>query len=232
MSLTNQIAAKINRLKLDPGALTSENILFYLKELTASSNFVTLTAALEAIEIITNLVGEAVLYSRLIQLAFLSLSNLSGLALQHVQLALSIKQCVDLFLHESALLASVQAVSSPNIQLDIFPLSPSLNHFQFLHSTQNVKVELPPTLLANLQPNLASAAAYHIDILNHFSPQDYTSASALLTIDLYRGKEKAKVTQSTQPIIFKFSVDSSNSAMSSIIDDIFVRRAQSFSDIK
>lgn len=115
MSLTNQIAAKINRLKLDPGALTSENILFYLKELTASSNFVTLTAALEAIEIITNLVGEAVLYSRLIQLAFLSLSNLSGLALQHVQLALSIKQCVDLFLHESALLASVQAVSSPNI---------------------------------------------------------------------------------------------------------------------
>lgn len=85
-----------------------------------------------------------------------------------------------------AQLSSVQVVSTSNIQLDIFPVSPSgLNIFRFMHSTQNIEINLPSSLLKTANPNSVAVATYHENILSHFSPQGYTAASALLSLDLY-----------------------------------------------
>ena len=91
-----------------------------------------------------------------------------------------------------------------------------------------MKVELPFTLFSSQEPYFASAAAYHSNILSHFYPQGYTSASALLTLDLYRARERVEVSQSELPIILKFQLDSSITQLLHIKEDIFEKRTRSF----
>ena len=50
--------------------------------------------------------------------------------------------------------------------------------------------------MKTVNPNFVAGATYHENILTHFSPQGYTAASALLTLDLYRESEKIEVSQS------------------------------------
>lgn len=133
----------------------------------------------------------------MLYLASLSFSNLSVSSLKDLLLALKLKAEIDQILTRLVSLASVQAASAPNIQIDIFPLSPSHpNIFRFLHSSQNIEFDLPSSIISTFISNYVAAAAYHVNILTHLTPKGYISASALLTLDLYRQSEKVEVNHS------------------------------------